>query len=170
LSFLPLILLFSCNAPDEPPADDTDTEGGFNTAPPGSTPGDDDDDDDDDDTDDTDTDTDTTPTSLTEAEFVVLFPDRLCTAYANCNPNIQCDGSAADLAPECTFHDDAAAACVYGDFTCNNQFGQGFEFIEVPLACGQVYTNCPGYGTGGWGGGTGGWWGGTGGWTTTTGP
>jgi len=91
-----------------------------------------------------DTDTQATPTSLAEADFVVLFPQRLCSVYETCNANIECDPTPQGQVPQCDYHPSAAAACVYGDFICNNQFGPGFEYVEVPQVCHSVYSGCPG--------------------------
>jgi len=84
----------------------------------------------------------TTSDPMTPAEFMQLFGDLFCAEYATCNPDIDC-------VPEggqnngCQFDPVAADGCLTGEYICDNSFGPGFEFVVVPLACGEVFYNCP---------------------------
>ncbi len=103
--------------------------------------------DDDDATGDTTETTETTETTgndlLTRQEFSEAFGDLLCAEYALCNPDIDCisDPQPGDAAG-CDFDPIAAAACLAGEYICNDEFGEGFEFVETPPACAEVFTNC----------------------------
>jgi len=77
---------------------------------------------------------------LSPQAFSEQFADKLCSEYASCNPEIECSTDEAETLPEeCSFSSDAADACLDGDFLCNDEFGNGFEFVEVPSACESVF-------------------------------
>jgi len=87
--------------------------------------GDDDDDDDDD-------------GGLTEEEFAELFEELLCAEFAACNPAIDCDSDYIDVSG-CTFDAELGQECLDGTYECNDDYGPGFEYVEVPAACLVVY-------------------------------
>lgn len=83
---------------------------------------------------------------LSESKFAEKFGEKLCEEYAACNPDIECttgdddDTSSAD----CTFDKGKANECLDGTYECDESFGEGFEFVVVPAACGEVYSECGG--------------------------
>ncbi len=86
---------------------------------------------------------------LSESKFTEKFGEKLCEEYETCNADIECttgddddDTSTAD----CTFDKKKAKECLDGDYVCNDEFGEGFEFVETPAACADVYTDCGGTG------------------------
>jgi len=86
---------------------------------------------------------------LSESKFQDKFGDKLCEEYAACNPETDCEGSDADAdALDCDYDKAKAKECLDGAYECDDSFGEGFEFITVPAACGEVYTNCTGATTG----------------------
>jgi len=82
--------------------------------------------------------------ALTRERFAELFEEKLCAEYATCNPDIECQSTGSSGADDCDYNRNMAQQCLNGTYVCNDEFGEGFEFVEVPAACGSVFTNCPG--------------------------
>ncbi len=88
--------------------------------------------------------TEDTDLNLTEEQsFDKQFGETLCTATEVCNPTTPCDPETNLLISEgCDFDEDYAQECLDGEYLCNDEFGDGMEFIEVPPVCALVY-DCP---------------------------
>jgi len=81
---------------------------------------------------------------MSEERFSAAFGEKLCAEYESCNRDVDCDPSGMGSTIECDYDAAKAMECLNGDYTCNDEFGEGFEFIEVDLACMDIYTNCSG--------------------------
>jgi len=82
---------------------------------------------------------------VSEDVFLGQFANRLCDEYTTCNPDITCDvddSAESAIYAACTYDPESAAECLAGDYTCDESFGDGFEFVVVPEACGRVYLDC----------------------------
>ena len=78
---------------------------------------------------------------LTEEGFRDAFEERVCAAFDDCFPGEPCDGS-LPVFDDCAFDPAAAVACLDGEFFCNDEFGPGYEFVDQPLVCHDVW-DCP---------------------------
>jgi len=79
-----------------------------------------------------------------DKKFSEKFGERLCDAYAECRPDVVCETDAlGDFEPsDCSYDKEASKDCLDGDFRCNDDFGEGFEFVEIPDVCAAVFTDC----------------------------
>ncbi len=79
-----------------------------------------------------------------DEKFSEKFGEVLCDAYAECGPEVECETNALgdfDVS-DCEYDKDAAKECLDGEFVCNSDFGDGFEYVEVPEICSAVFTDC----------------------------
>ena len=83
------------------------------------------------------------PAPLTPEAFSKQLAERLCAEYAACNPDVECDPAAAEVpGADCQFDEVKARECLDGTFLCNAEFGEGYEFVEAPGVCDEVFTDC----------------------------
>ena len=75
---------------------------------------------------------------LSQSKFEEKFGEKICEEYATCNADVECStsGDDDDGGAECADYDKKKAKeCLDGTYTCNDEFGEGFEFLEIPDAC-----------------------------------
>ena len=79
-----------------------------------------------------------------DKKFSERFGDKLCEAYETCRPDVICETDAlGDFEiSDCTYDRKASRDCLDGVFTCNDDFGEGFEYVEIPDICAEVFTDC----------------------------
>ena len=77
--------------------------------------------------------------ALDPETFDTEFAERLCSEYASCNPAIQCTAGSAVASAELIFDADKAASCLADEFTCDDSGAEGWEFVQIPISCLDVY-------------------------------
>lgn len=79
---------------------------------------------------------------MSEDKFADKFVDAYCDAWDGCNTSTDCPvkaGESDDSDDSCEYDKKKAKECIKGDFTCNDEFGEGMEFVEPPSVCADVF-------------------------------
>lgn len=80
---------------------------------------------------------------LSEEKFWEKFETSYCSSWDEChtgdNPCPFLGGPAEYAESECDFDPKLARACLNGEYTCDDSFGIGNEFVLPPPECDEVY-------------------------------